>query len=95
MTQKTTPTSEQLAANIPPLVREYIDAKIRELKSELEMPIIETTTALANLTKDVKVRVDDMAVKVDYFQDKYENAPEYRITKAKIIRLCKELGIED
>lgn len=95
MTQKTTPSSEQLAANIPPLVREYIDAKVRELKAELQTPIQMTAEALAASGKDIKVRVDDMEAKVAYFQDKYENAPEYRITKAKIIRLCKELGIED
>lgn len=60
----TTPTSEQLAASVPPIIREYIDAKIEEVISSRRIAFQTQAKAM----QKVMEAVDERLVKAELFE---------------------------
>ncbi len=83
------PSSAQLAANVQPLIRDYVEAKVSEEIGKVVADLsikIESVMAQEAIT-DVKDRLEsaESSMRVD---DKYS------LTRAKLIRLMREMGID-
>lgn len=90
----TKPTKDQLAALIDPMTRLYLDAAIEEacrpLVVQLEAMITERKTWLT----EAKRRMDQLEAEQQALWNRYREDDKFVLTKAKVIRLCKELKIE-
>lgn len=51
------PTAEQLAPNVPPLIRDYIDAVIKEAVAKARIEAKTTTTSMNQLASHMETRM--------------------------------------
>jgi hypothetical protein len=87
------PTPEQLAANIDPLTREYIDAHIRNLTTQLNNTTEALNAALSRTLVTARALEADAARSVRTLNNLVEHDPKFRITRTKLGRIIKELNL--
>lgn len=83
-----------IGANIPPLVRDYIDGKFRALRALIDAALEDVQTKHEALMQREALFNSYVTVKLNEFAKTIETDPDYRVTRAKLARLCKELGLE-
>jgi hypothetical protein len=90
----TKPTLEQLAPLVDPMVRLYIDRAVEEacrpLVAQLEAMITERRAWLS----EAKTKLEQLEVEQRSLWTHYREDDKFALTKPKIVRLCRELGIE-
>lgn len=87
------PLPHQLAAFVDPLTREYIDAHIRALTAQLASNSEQLNAALARTLANTKALESDMARSVRTLNNLVADDPKFRITRAKLGKLIKELNL--
>lgn len=94
----TKPKAAQLEsmAGLPPLARQWIKALVEEAVDSIKIPASTQSQAPANsnIGADLKSRVDDLAARIKYIEDVYDEDQRYALTKGKVIALLKKHGIE-
>lgn len=88
------PSSRQLAANVIPSVREYVNAYVAEALEAHEAKLSELIATNIRLTKEVAATRDEADAKMRKVLDRFNTDPAFTITKTKIMRLMQEMGIE-
>jgi hypothetical protein len=87
------PSPQQLAAAIDPLIREYIDAHIRNLTTQLNNTTEALNAALSRTLVTARALEADAARSVRTLNNLVENDPEFRITRSKLVAIAKELNL--
>ena len=87
--------SSQLAKNVVPMVREYIEARLKEsqtiLKADLENPSSSGGSCSSCSCKD---DFSEIKRRLDYIEQRYSEDDKYALSRGKIFQLMHELGIE-
>jgi len=87
------PSPQQLAANIDPLTREYVDAHIRNLTTQLNHTTEQLNAALTRTLANTKALESDMARSVRTLNNIIADDPSFKITRAKLVAIAKELDL--
>lgn len=86
-------SASQLAGMIDPLVRDYVDAKIDAAISKLAEQLDTRDRIIADhLTAAAAMRTETTA-EIAKLSEIVRMNPDYQITKAKLVRIAKELGL--
>ena len=94
------PRAAQLeqASGLSPLAKDWIKALVREAVEEVwlnlpaKLPVPEAPKPTVDAI--LKGRMDDITERVVQLEERYADSEKYALTKAKVIRLLKEEGIE-
>tara|TARA_B100000780_G_scaffold142730_1_gene99856 strand:+ start:489 stop:761 length:273 start_codon:yes stop_codon:yes gene_type:complete len=87
------PSPQQLAAAIDPLIREYIDAHMRKMTAKLTHTTEQLDASLARTLATSKALESDMARSVRNLNKTIADDPTFKITRAKLITIAKELNL--
>ncbi len=83
------PSSAQLAANMQPLVRDFVEAKVDE---ELRKAVADLSAKIESIS--AKKEIADLGDRLGAAESSMRVDDKYSLTRAKLIRLMREMGIE-
>ncbi|MEK9747184.1 MAG: hypothetical protein VW443_00535 [Pseudomonadales bacterium] len=84
--------SSQLAKNIVPIVREYIEARLSEFAVKIEEALFRK---LNKPQQKVEIPdLDDFRRRLEYIEMRYSEEDKYKLTRGKIFQLMHDLGID-
>lgn len=84
-----------LRPEVPPKTADYIDAKLEQLQAEQQKAIAKALAAITQRLDIQTQRLDDLEEAVIHLTQAQRSDDKYSLTKAKLVRLMKELGIND
>lgn len=93
MAQDTTrPSSAQLAPAIPPLVRQYIDARLAEDVAPLRDAVHKLAAAIEKAGTGSTLAVEELQKQLEALERRYQESDRTTLTKAKLIAVLKDMG---
>lgn len=92
--KQTLPAAAQLAGNVPPLTRLYIEAIVAEATAPLLAIIEQLKTENAELRKKVDKDIDEFRAMIGNVKARNAKDDRYSLSREKIIRFMKAQGIE-
>jgi uncharacterized membrane protein YccC len=87
------PTPQQLAQSVDPLTREYIEAHIRDLKAQADHAHNELRTEVKRALSRIAALESDTARSIKNIEHLIDHDPQFRITRARLAKLIKELDL--
>jgi len=84
-----------LRPEVPAKTADYIDAKLAQLQVEHQKAMAQALAAITQRLDIQTQRLDDLEESVIHLTQAQRSDDKYSLTKAKLIRLMKELGIND
>lgn len=83
------PSSAQLAANMQPLVRDFVEAKVEEELQKVSADLLAKIESIS-----AKQEIKDLISRLEATESSMRVDDKYSLTRAKLMRLMREMGIE-
>jgi len=88
------PNPDVFASSLKPNQRNYVECKIAEQIDINLAPLVRENIKLTRTNKQLTDKIDSLELQIKAFERNFTDDMRYKLTRANIIALMKELGLK-